>query len=81
MIYKAAMEPFFIFCLALVCYCGYLTVSDLLKDLEIVPSATLHKAAAQLKKQVAVRQPTPGRHRVTGARGRAMGSVGQLATL
>jgi hypothetical protein len=75
------MEPFFIFCLALVCYCGYLTVSDLLKDLQIVPRATLHKAVAQLKKQVVVRQPTPGRHRVTAVRGRAMGSVGQLATL
>ena len=75
------MEPFFIFCLALVCYCGYLSVSDLLKDLQIVPSATLLKAVAQLKKQVFVRQSTPARHRVTAARGRAMGSVSQLAAL
>jgi hypothetical protein len=78
------MEPFFIFCLALVCYCGYLTVSDLFKDLQIVPSATLNKATAQFKKhkkQVAVRQPTPYRHRVTAARGRTIGSLGQLAAL
>jgi len=75
------MEPFFIFCLALVCYCGYLTVSDLLKDLQIVPSATLHKAATQFKKQAAVRQPTPYRHGVTAAGGRTIGSLGQLAAL
>jgi hypothetical protein len=75
------MEPFFIFCLALVCYCAFLSVSDLLKDLQIVPSAALHKAAAQFKKQVAVRQPTPGRPRITTGRGRNLGSVGQLAAL
>ena len=75
------MEPFFIFCLALVGYCGFLSVSDLLKDLQIVPSTTWHNAAAQLKKQVADRQPTPGRPRATAARGRAIGSVGQLAAL
>ena len=75
------MEPFFIFCLALVCYCGYLTASDLLKDLQIVPSATLHKAAAQFKKQVAVRQPAPYRNRITATRGRTIGSLGQLASL
>ena len=75
------MEPFFIFCLALVCYCGCLTAQDLLKDLQIVPSAILHKAAARFKKQIIVRQPAPGRHRVTAGRGRANGSVGQLAAL
>ena len=75
------MEPFFLFCLALVCYCGFLTVSDLLKDLQLVPSATWHKAAAEIKKQVAGRQATPGRLQVTAARGRVVGSVGRLAAL
>ncbi len=28
------MEPFFIFCAALVLYCGYLTYTDLLRDKE-----------------------------------------------
>ena len=75
------MEPFFIFCLTLVCYCSYLTVSDLLKDLQLAPGATWHQAAADLKKQVAFRQPTPGRLRVAAARGRVVGSVGRLASL
>ena len=75
------MEPFFIFCLALVFYCGYLTAQDLLKDMQIVPSAILHKATAQFKKQITVRQPAPRRPRVTAGRGRSSGSVGQLATL
>jgi len=75
------MEPFFIFCLALVCYCGYLTVTDLLQDLRIAPRTILHKAVALIKKQVAVRQPPPAGNRFTPARGRTMGSVGQLAAL
>ena len=75
------MEPFFIFCLSLVCYCGYLTVSDLLKDLQLVPSATWHRAAAEIKKQVTVRHATLGRLQVTAARGRVVGSVGQFASL
>ena len=74
------MEPFFIFCLALVGYCGYLTVCDLLMDLKIVPAESVHKASAHLKKQVAARQ-TYSRHRGPIARGRAVGAFGQLASL
>lgn len=75
------MEPFFIFCLALVCYCGYLTVCDLLKDLQLVPTASWHKATAEIKKLVAGRQATPGRLQVTAARGRVVGPIGRLAAL
>jgi hypothetical protein len=75
------MEPFIIFCLALVGYCGYLTVGDLLRDLQIVPAVTVHKAAAQFKKQVAARQSPSGRLRVPVANGRVAGAFGQLASL
>lgn len=73
------MEPFFIFCLALVGYCGYLTVSDLLRDLQIVPAVTVQKATAQLRKQVATRQAAASRHRIPVVRGRTAGAFGQLA--
>jgi hypothetical protein len=74
------MEPFFIFCLALVIYCGYLSVGDLLKDLQIVPAVTVHKATAQFKKQVAVRHAS-GPYRIPTTRNRAAGAFGQLASL
>ncbi len=74
------MEPFFIFCLFLVGYCGYLTVGDLLKDLQIVPAATVHKASVQFRKQVASRQAS-GRRRVPEERGRTAGAFGQLVSL
>ena len=50
------MEPFFIFCLALVLYCGYLTVSDLLRDMRVVPAAAVEHADGKIRKKVAVRR-------------------------
>ena len=75
------MEPFFIFCLVLVGYCGYLTVGDLLKDLQIVPAETVLKASAQIKKQVAASRRASVRHRVPVAGGRTVGAFGQLVSL
>ncbi len=74
------MEPFFIFCLALVGYCGYLTVGDLLRDPRIVPAVSVHKATARLKRRVVARQGY-SRHRVPVAGGRGSGAFGQLASL
>ena len=46
------MEPFTISCLVLVFCCGYLTVSDLLKDLQMAPAVAMQIATAQIKTKV-----------------------------
>ena len=65
------MEPFIVFCLALVFYCGFLTVIDLLKDQVVIP------VAAKIKKKVTARPYIPGRLRVPAARVRTIGAFSQ----
>ena len=73
------MEPFFIFCLMLVVYCGYLTVCDLLLDLRRVPAKSVPEAPERPGRRVAARR-APERYRVPAAGGRAVGAFGQLAS-
>jgi len=66
------MEPFFIFCGALVLYCGYLTVIDLLNDLkkETASLPTRQRAVQRRGRSVSAgRRELSGRWG-TGATGR-----------
>lgn len=46
------MEPFFIFCMMLVIYCGYLTFRDLLKDCNVEDKdQVIHEPSRTLQPQ------------------------------
>jgi len=70
------MEPFFIFCVVLVIYCGYLTLIDLRKGEKTAtaPAPTVRNAGT-------IRKKVPVRRRVSSDRGGVGGRVGQFATL
>ena len=50
------MEPFPISCLVLICYSGYLTVSDLLNDMKVVPVVAVQETARQIKRKFTSKQ-------------------------
>ena len=68
------MEPFFIFCVVLVIYCGYLTFIDLLEGLKkaTTPALTERRAAERVGHTV------PVKRRVPLVRGRMGGTAGHF---
>lgn len=71
------MEPFFIFCCVLVLYCGYLTLTDLLRERQ---PATPPEPAEQCGATRAGRRFFSGRPTEQG-RMRAGGTAGQFPLL
>jgi hypothetical protein len=58
------MEPFPISCLVLIFYCGYLTVSDLLNDMKVVPVVAVQRTARQIKRKFISKQRISGKTQV-----------------